>query len=232
MWKWNSLCLCLSTLPLPRRRGRSRSKYRHGGTYQPQRVGPGPPVTSSPSRTSFTYNIVRSPTAPHIRVKLPSLLSVRINSRLDLLTNLRGLRTATSYGDIQDALPTDDLSEEEIGFYDDDVDVAFPRKGKGKARVRVESDDEPEDGGKEGCIEATPSRSSTAPPSPNLKTIQRAGGAGELLSPVVALPFPTTRTTRRGTLNHSLTSPGELLQTSLHVQEVTLSLRSDCLAAC
>jgi hypothetical protein len=77
-------------------------------------------------------------------------------------------------------LPTDDLSEEEIGFYDDDVDVAFsPRKGTGNARVRVESDDEPEDGGKEGCIEATPSRSSTAPPA-----IRRAGGAGELFSPV------------------------------------------------
>jgi hypothetical protein len=59
------------------------------------------------------------------------------------------------------------------GFYDDDVDVAFsPRKGTGKARVRVESDDEPEDGSKEGCIEATPSRSSTAPPSTESKDYQ------------------------------------------------------------
>jgi hypothetical protein len=84
---------------------------------------------------------------------------VRINSRLGLVTNLHGLRTTPAplpraVEISRDALPTDDLSEEEIGFYDDDVDVAFtPRKGKGKARVRVESDDEPEDGGVDVCCD-------------------------------------------------------------------------------
>jgi hypothetical protein len=176
MWKWNSLCL--STLPLPRRRGRSRSKYRRGRTYQPQRVGPGPPVTSSPSRTLLTNNIVRSPTAPSHSRKTsitPQCAHKLASGSSNEFTRSESnpCTPATRCGDIQDALPTDDLSEEEIGFYDDDVDVAFaPRKGKGKARVRVESDDEPEDGGKEGCIEATPSRSSTAPPSTESKDYQ------------------------------------------------------------
>jgi hypothetical protein len=64
---------------------------------------------------------------------------------------------ATSYDDIPDALPTDDLAEEDLGSFDDDVDIAFaPRKGKGKARVRIESDDDPEDGDEEGYLEALP----------------------------------------------------------------------------
>jgi hypothetical protein len=150
---------------------------------------------SSPSRILRSHIIsCKVPLRPHIRVKLPSLLSVRINSRLDLLTNLRGLRTTPA--------PCHELwrypgcfaygwsFRRRIGFYDDDVDVTFaPRKGKGKARVRVESDDEPEDGGKEGCIEATPSRSSTAPPSPNLRL---SGGPPEVpVSYFLLLPFPT-----------------------------------------
>jgi hypothetical protein len=62
----------------------------------------------------------------------------------------------TSYDDVADALPTDDLAEEELGFYDDDdIDVALvQRKGKGKARVRIESEDEAEDGDEEGYVEA------------------------------------------------------------------------------
>jgi len=64
----------------------------------------------------------------------------------------------TSYDDVADALPTDDLAEEELGSYDDDnIDVALaPRKGKGKARVRIESEDEAEDGDEEGYAEALP----------------------------------------------------------------------------
>jgi hypothetical protein len=64
---------------------------------------------------------------------------------------------ATSYDDIPDALPTDDLAEEDLGSFDDDVDIALaPRKGKGKARVRVESDVDAEDGDEEGYVEALP----------------------------------------------------------------------------
>jgi len=67
--------------------------------------------------------------------------------------------SATSYDDLQDSLPTDDLAEEELGSHDDDIDVApAPRKGKGtmRSRPRIESDDELEDGDEEGYVEALP----------------------------------------------------------------------------
>lgn len=66
--------------------------------------------------------------------------------------------SATSYDDLQDSLPTDDLAEEELGFHDDDLDVApASRKGKGTmwSRPRIESDDELEDGDEEGYVEAS-----------------------------------------------------------------------------
>ena len=113
----------------------------------------------------------------------------------------------TSYDDVADALPTDDLAEEELGFYDnDDIDVAFPqRKGKGKARVRIESEDEAEDGDEEGYVEALPVAKlpasyrlrnavepsfSIVPPSSTPKRVAtpprtvRTGGARGLFSPV------------------------------------------------
>lgn len=65
--------------------------------------------------------------------------------------------SATSYDDLQDSLPTDDLAEEELGSHDDDVDIApAALKGKGvmRSRPRVESDDELEDGDEEGYVEA------------------------------------------------------------------------------
>lgn len=114
---------------------------------------------------------------------------------------------ATSYDDIADALPTDDLAEEEFGSYDDNIDVALAqRKGKGKARVRIESEDEAEDGDEEGYAEAlpvaklpasyrlrnavepsfsilpsssTPKRAATSP-----RTVRGSGGAHGLFSPV------------------------------------------------
>ena len=56
---------------------------------------------------------------------------------------------ATSHDDIVDVLPTDDSAEEELGSYDDNIDVALTqRKGKGKARIRIVSKDESEDGPK------------------------------------------------------------------------------------
>jgi hypothetical protein len=67
--------------------------------------------------------------------------------------------STTSYDDLQDSLPTDDLAEEELGSHDDDLDVASaPRKGKGtmRSRPRIESDDELEDGDEEGYVEAPP----------------------------------------------------------------------------
>ncbi|KAI9507748.1 hypothetical protein F5148DRAFT_75533 [Russula earlei] len=64
---------------------------------------------------------------------------------------------ATSYDDIQDTLPTDDLAEEELASYDDDFDVTpAPRNGKGKSRSRIEYDEEPGDGDEDGYIEAFP----------------------------------------------------------------------------
>ena len=116
---------------------------------------------------------------------------------------------ASSYDDIADALPTDDLAEEELGSYDDNIDVALAqRKGKGKARVRIESEDEAEDGDEEGYAEAlpvaklpasyrlrnavepsfsivpsssTPKRVATSP-----RTVRGPGGANGLFSPVKA----------------------------------------------
>jgi hypothetical protein len=67
--------------------------------------------------------------------------------------------SASSYDDLQDSLPTDDLAEEELGSHDDDLDVApAPRKGKGtmRSRPRIESDDELENGDEEGYVEAPP----------------------------------------------------------------------------
>ena len=67
--------------------------------------------------------------------------------------------SATSYDDLQDSLPTDDLAEEELGSHDDDLDVApAVRKGKGtmQSRPRIESDDELEDDDEEGYVEAPP----------------------------------------------------------------------------
>jgi hypothetical protein len=67
--------------------------------------------------------------------------------------------SATSYDDLQDSLPTDDLAEEELGSHDDDLDVApAVRKGKGtmRSRHRIESDDELEDDDEEGYVEAPP----------------------------------------------------------------------------
>jgi hypothetical protein len=64
--------------------------------------------------------------------------------------------SATSYDDLQDSLPTDDLAEEELGSNYDDLDVApASRKGKGtmRSRPRIESDDE---GDEEGYVEARP----------------------------------------------------------------------------
>jgi hypothetical protein len=52
----------------------------------------------------------------------------------------------TSYDDVRDSLPTDDLGDEELGSYDDDFDLTpAVRKGKGKSRARIESDDEHDD---------------------------------------------------------------------------------------
>lgn len=69
--------------------------------------------------------------------------------------------SATSYDDLQDSLPTDDLAEEELGSHDDDLDVApASRKGKGtmRSRPRIESDDELEDDDddEDGYVEAPP----------------------------------------------------------------------------
>lgn len=65
--------------------------------------------------------------------------------------------SASSYDDLQDSLPTDDLAEEELGSHNDDLDVApAPRKGKGpmRSRPRIESDDELDD--EDGYVEAPP----------------------------------------------------------------------------
>lgn len=70
-----------------------------------------------------------------------------------------GLTPGTSYDDVPDSMPTDDLAEEELGSYDDDFEeTPAPLKGKGKAnassRARIESDDEDEynnDGHAEGA---------------------------------------------------------------------------------
>ncbi|KAH9976413.1 hypothetical protein BGW80DRAFT_1293557 [Lactifluus volemus] len=59
----------------------------------------------------------------------------------------------TSYDDVRDSLPTDDLGDEELGSYDDDFDLTpAVRKGKGKSRAWVESDGEhdEEEGSAEG----------------------------------------------------------------------------------
>jgi hypothetical protein len=77
---------------------------------------------------------------------------------------------ASSYDDLQDSLPTDDLAEEELGSYDDDIDVApAPRKGKGtmRSRPRIESEDEVEDGDEEEYVEAPPAVKS--PPSHRIR---------------------------------------------------------------
>jgi hypothetical protein len=68
--------------------------------------------------------------------------------------------SATSYDDLQDSLPTDDLFEEELGSHDDDFDAPpAPRKGKGamRSRPQIESEDEFEDDDdEEGYVEAPP----------------------------------------------------------------------------
>jgi hypothetical protein len=114
----------------------------------------------------------------------------------------------TSYDDIPDALPTDDLAEEDLASYDDndyDIDAAplAQRKGKGKARVRIESDDEPEDGDEDGYVvklpasyrlrnavepsfsitpsSSSPKRVTTATPP---RTVRGSGGARGLFSPI------------------------------------------------
>jgi hypothetical protein len=52
----------------------------------------------------------------------------------------------TSYDDVRDILPTDDLGDEELGSYDDDFDLTpAVRKGKGKSRARIEYDGEHDD---------------------------------------------------------------------------------------
>ncbi|KAI0288678.1 hypothetical protein BC826DRAFT_1036238 [Russula brevipes] len=102
------------------------------------------------------------------------------------LTPRRALTQATSYDDIQDSLPTDDVAEEEPGSYDDDFDVALaPRKGKSKSRARIGSDDEPEDGDEEGYIEA--------PPVAKLPASYRLRNAGEPSFSIV--PSPSKRVT-------------------------------------
>jgi hypothetical protein len=53
---------------------------------------------------------------------------------------------ATSYDNVRDSSPTDDLGDEELGSYGDDFDVTpAVQKGKGKSRARVESDGERDD---------------------------------------------------------------------------------------
>jgi len=64
---------------------------------------------------------------------------------------------ASSYDDIGDTLPTDDVAEDELASYDDEFEVAItPRRGKGRSHVRIESDDEAEAGDGEGHVEAFP----------------------------------------------------------------------------
>jgi hypothetical protein len=115
---------------------------------------------------------------------------------------------ATSYDDIADALPTDDLAEEELGSYDDYINLALAqRKGKDKARVRIESEDEAEDGDEEGYDEVLPVAklpasyrlrnavepsfsivpSSSTPPkrvATSPRTVRGSGGAHGIFSPV------------------------------------------------
>jgi hypothetical protein len=68
-----------------------------------------------------------------------------------------GTAAASSYDDIGDMLPIDDVAEDELGFYDEEFEVAItPRKGKGKSRTRIESDDEADAGDGEGYVEASP----------------------------------------------------------------------------
>jgi len=65
--------------------------------------------------------------------------------------------TASSYDDIGDTLPIDDVAEDELASYDDEFEVAItPRKGKGRSHVRIESDDEAEAGDGEGYAESFP----------------------------------------------------------------------------
>lgn len=86
--------------------------------------------------------------------------------------------STTSYDDLQDSLPTDDLAEEELGSHDDELDVApAPRPGKGKAtmrsRPRIESDDELDDGDEERYVEAPPVTVVKLPPSHRIrKTVE------------------------------------------------------------
>ena len=105
-------------------------------------------------------------------------------------------------------MPTDDFAEEELGSYDDYINLALAqRKGKGKARVRIESEDEAEDGDEEGYAEALPVGklpasyrlrnavepsfsivpSSSTPPkrvATSPRTVRGSGGAHGVFSPV------------------------------------------------
>ena len=80
--------------------------------------------------------------------------------------------SGTSYDDLQDSLPTDDLADEELGSHNVDFDIT-PALRKGKAtmrsRPRIESDDEFEDGDEEGYVEAPPVLKS--PPSHRIRKV-------------------------------------------------------------
>ncbi|KAI0291280.1 hypothetical protein BC826DRAFT_485534 [Russula brevipes] len=96
----------------------------------------------------------------------------------------------TSYGDIQDGFPADHVAEEDPGSYDDDFDVALaPRKSKSKSRARIGFDDEPEDGGEEGYVEA--------PPIVKLPASYRLRNAGEPAFSIVPSPSKRVSTPSR-----------------------------------
>ena len=85
---------------------------------------------------------------PHVRRKASLTLkrAQKATSRLPCEVTKSVSGPTTSYDDVPDSLPTDDLGDEEFGSYDDDFDLTpAVRKVKGKSRARIESDGEHDD---------------------------------------------------------------------------------------